>query len=455
MPVSKNQKITLKITALTNEGNGVGHHDGQAIFVPATAPGDEAEVIIGRAKGRYAYGILQNVITASPARIESPCPVFKQCGGCQFQHITYEEELKAKQTFVADAMQRIGGFALPVREIMPSPKTQHYRNKAIYPVGVIDGKITPCFFAQRSHRFVNAQACLLTPPLFGEIASALCEMFEKQGLSVYDEETHTGALRHIFLRQGEVSGQVMVCIVINAVSLPCAEEIALELKTRFNEVTSFSLCHNQKRTNVALTGSFTNIFGLSYIEDELCGVPVQISAPSFYQVNHAGAQQLYAAALELADLKGGETLLDLYCGAGTIGLSMAHKAGSLIGVEIVESAVEMARANAQRMGFTQEKASFICADAGEAATTLAKDGHTPDVIVLDPPRKGCDEQTLAAILQMAPQKIMMVSCNPATAARDAKTLAEGGYELKAIQPADMFPRTKHVECVALLTRKDV
>ncbi len=454
MPLKKNQIIPLTIEGISSDGSGVGRWEGEAIFIPGTAPGDLLDARIVKDCGRYAFGIIEKLVTPSADRIPLDCPAAGPCGGCALRHLDYAAELRAKEEIVADAFRRIGGLDLPVHPILPSPEVDRYRNKVQFPVGR-DKNGAPCigFYAGRSHRIIPCPDCKLQPTILNEIANALCGLFGQYGLPPYDEETGQGLLRHIFLRQGKHSGQIMVCLVCTRGRLPHSEEITRALLEKFPEITTILLNVNPQKTNVILGQETKTLYGPGYIQDTLCGVPVQLGPLSFYQVNTLGAEQLYQVAAEYAAPSPEDLLLDLYCGMGTIGLSMAHQCKELIGVEIIPEAIESAKSNAARMGAEiAAKSRFFCADAGQAATQLAAEGLTPDIIVLDPPRKGCDEATLSAVVRMAPRRLVYVSCNPATAARDAAWLAKEGYRVERIQPVDMFPRTKHVECVILLSK---
>ena len=455
MPLQKNQILTLRIERLSSDGSGVAHSaDGEAVFVPGTAPGDEARVRIVKDCGRYAFGILDELLTPSPDRIPVDCPVAGPCGGCSLRHLDYAAELRAKQESVLDAFRRIGGLEVLVLDILPSPEVDRYRNKVQFPVGV-DKNGAPCigFYAGRTHRIVPCPDCKLQPGVLNEIGNALCAFFAQQGIRPYDEQSGKGLVRHIFLRRGAHSGQIMVCLVCTRAKLPHAEQLCTALREQFPAISTILLNVNAKNTNVILGSENHILYGPGYIEDTLCGVPVRLGPLSFYQVNTLAAERLYGVASQYAQLTPDDTLLDLYCGMGTIGLSMADQCRELIGVEIVPEAIESAKANAARMGeAVAAKSRFFCADAGQAATQLAAEGLHPDIVMLDPPRKGCDEATLTAIAEMAPRTVVMVSCNAATAARDAKWLTEHGYKAVEVQPVDLFPRTKHVECVVKLTR---
>lgn len=451
MSVKKNQIIPLKIESISSDGAGVGRFEGQAIFVPGTAVGDEANVRIVKDCKRYAFGIVQDWTHQSAEHIQPDCPVCGPCGGCCFRHLSYDAELRAKQDMVADAFARLGGIDLPCLPILPSPQEERYRNKAQFPVQrAEDGQIRAGFYAARSHRVVPCEDCRLQPLLLNQIAQRVCQLMQQWGIEPYDEEQHTGLIRHIFLRCGAHSGQVMLCLVANGRSLPHQTEFCDALMQEFSELHTIILNINTQRTNVITGKESLTLAGPGFIEDTLCHVPVTLGPLSFYQVNTLGAERLYGVAAQFAQLTGNEVLLDLYCGTGTIGLSMAQNCRQLIGVEIIEEAVVTARSTAQAMGL--KDARFLCADAGQAAAQLAAEGLHPDVIVLDPPRKGCSQETLEAVVQMAPQRVVMVSCNPATAARDTHILETLGYHAQQVQPVDMFPRTRHVETVVLLQR---
>lgn len=458
MPLQKNQILTLRIERLSSDGSGVAHSaDGEAVFVPGTAPGDEARVRIVKDCGRYAFGILDELLTPSPDRIPVDCPVAGPCGGCSLRHLDYAAELRAKQESVLDAFRRIGGLEVPVLDILPSPDVDRYRNKVQFPVG-IDKNGVPCigFYAGRTHRIVPCPDCKLQPSVLNEIGNALCAFFAQQGIRPYDEQSGKGLVRHIFLRRGAHSGQIMVCLVCTRAKLPHAEQLCTALRGQFPAISTILLNVNAKNTNVILGSENHILYGPGYIEDTLCGVPVRLGPLSFYQVNTLAAERLYGVAAQYAQLTPDDTLLDLYCGMGTIGLSMAGQCRELIGVEIVPEAIESAKANAARMGkAVAAKSRFFCADAGQAATQLAAEGLHPDIVMLDPPRKGCDEATLSAVVRMAPRRVVYVSCNPATAARDAAWLEQNGYHAEKVQPVDLFPRTKHCECVIALSKGEI
>lgn len=458
MPLQKNQLLTLRIERLSNDGSGVAHSsEGEAVFVPGTAPGDEAQVRIVKDCGRYAFGILDKLLTPSPDRIPVDCAVAGPCGGCSLRHLDYAAELRAKQESVADAFRRIGGLDVPVLDALPSPEVDRYRNKVQFPVGR-DKDGAPCigFYAGRTHRIVPCPDCKLQPGVLNDIGNTLCAFFAAHGIQPYDEERGKGLVRHIFLRRGAHSGQIMVCLVCTRPKLPHSDELVALLREKFRDIATILINVNAKKTNVILGEESVTLYGPGCIEDTLCGVPVRLGPLSFYQVNTLAAERLYGIAAEYAQLEPDDVLLDLYCGMGTIGLSMANHCRELIGVEIIPEAIDSAKANAARMGdAVAAKSRFFCADAGEAAARLAAEGLRPDVIMLDPPRKGCDETTLSAVVQMSPRRVVYVSCNPSTAARDAAWLGQHGYRAEKVQPVDLFPRTKHVETVVLLSKLKV
>lgn len=458
MPLQKNQLLTLRIERLSNDGSGVVHSsEGEAVFVPGTAPGDEAQVRIVKDCGRYAFGILDKLLTPSPDRIPVDCAVAGPCGGCSLRHLDYAAELRAKQESVADAFRRIGGLDVPVLDALPSPEVDRYRNKVQFPVGR-DKDGAPCigFYAGRTHRIVPCPDCKLQPGVLNDIGNTLCAFFAAHGIQPYDEERGKGLVRHIFLRRGAHSGQIMVCLVCTRPKLPHSDELVALLREKFRDIATILINVNAKKTNVILGEESVTLYGPGCIEDTLCGVPVRLGPLSFYQVNTLAAERLYGVAAEYAQLEPDDVLLDLYCGMGTIGLSMADHCRELIGVEIIPEAIDSAKANAARMGdAVAAKSRFFCADAGEAAARLAAEGLRPDVIMLDPPRKGCDETTLSAVAQMSPRRVVYVSCNPSTAARDAAWLGQHGYRAEKVQPVDLFPRTKHVECVIALSKGEI
>ncbi len=447
--MNKNDIIELEITALTSEGSGVGKHDGMAVFVPKTAVGDVIEARVVKVLKSYAYGKIERIVTPSSDRIENDCPVFGKCGGCVYRHISYTAELAAKEQIVRDAFERIGGLFPEFLPIVGSELTERYRNKLQMPFAKPDGgEIVSGFFSERTHRVVPVEDCKLQPEIFSEIVAFVRQKCAELKISIYNEQRHEGVLRHVYLRKGSKGGELCAVIVAKR-NVPEFKKIAAELLRKFTEIKGVVLNLNPVKTNVILGERELTLMGSADILDEMCGVRLCISPKSFYQVNTPQAERLYKQAKEFAQPKG-KTLLDLYCGIGSIGLSMAREAKKIIGAEIVPEAVENARKNALQSGF--QNAEFICADAAEAAEKLAEDGLNPDVILLDPPRKGCGAETIAACVKMSPSRIVMISCNPATAARDCKLFAESGYNVEKVQAFDLFPRTRHTECVVKLTK---
>lgn len=450
MKLAKNERIPLAITAVTMEGSGIGHYEGCAVFVPNTVTGDEITAHIVKVKSNCAFARLDELLVASPDRTEPDCPVFSQCGGCAFRHIRYDAELKIKQAHVKDALKRIGHIDMEPEPIAGAKNPDRYRNKAQYPVEKSGNTLKIGFYAPRSHRVVDCRACLLQPKVFDSILGVFDEWIRRYNISVYDETAHTGLLRHIYIRQAQKTGEIMVCAVVNGRELPYTLELINNLIVAQPSIRSIILNKNKAETNVILGEKCKTLWGQDTITDELCGLTFQISPLSFYQVNPTGAEILYQKAAEYAELTGKETVLDLYCGAGTIGLTMAAKAKEIIGVEVVPRAVVDAKINAQLNGI--KNARFICGDVIEAAGVLAQEGTKPDVVILDPPRKGCAAELLQTIAKMEPGKIVYVSCDPATLARDCAVLEELGYKVDKVVPVDMFPRTGHVETVVLMSR---
>lgn len=451
MQLKKNDSIELEITGYTAEGSGVGRYENIAVFVPLAAVGDRLRVKILKTAKTYAFGKLEQILSPSPDRVRQDCSQFAKCGGCVYRHIDYAAELRAKEQRVRDAVERIGGFRdLPIRSIVGSANPDHYRNKAQLPIGKAAGKgITLGFYASHSHRLIPCEECFLQPAAFTAAMRAFQEWAIKTGEDVYNEATGKGRLRHLYLRQAGATGEIMVCVVVNGNGVHQEPELVELLRKNVPGLKSVIINVNRERTNVVLGKKCRTVWGEDTITDMLCGLKFHISPLSFYQVNRDQAERLYTIAGEYAGLTGGETLLDLYCGTGTIGLSMAKKAGKVIGVEIVEQAVEDAKRNAERNGIAN--AEFLCADAAKAADMLKNRGVRPDVVVLDPPRKGCDSSLIETVVKMGPERVVYVSCDPATLARDLKIFAQQGYVPKELTPVDMFPRTSHVESIVLMT----
>ena len=459
--LKKNDRLTIDITDYTDEGLGVGKavtEEGTfALFVKDTAAGDRAEVIVTRLNKNYGYGKPVRVLEPSPDRVDPECPVASCCGGCTLRHISYEAQLKWKQKRVSDCMERIGGLTagrdFEYLPIIGMKVPGRYRNKAQYPVGVKSGHVVTGFYAGRTHSVVASDDCFIEPERFGEILKIIREYAQEHNIPVYDEETGQGLIRHVLLREGMNGGEIMVCIIVNAEAgdktLPRFERLSRKLES-IPEVKTFLISHNTAKTNVILGKDETIFFGDGRIRDRIGENVYEISAKSFYQVNPSQTRVLYETAKEMSGLTGEEVVWDLYCGTGTIALFLADRAKTVYGVEVVEDAVEDAKRNSALNGIGN--AEFYCGKAED----IGSDVHLPppDVVVVDPPRKGCDARLIEAIGGSGTGRIVYVSCNPATLARDAKLLGELGYRMEKLQPVDMFPHTTGVENVAMFMRAD-
>lgn len=455
--MKKNDEFQLEITGITAEGSGVGRKDGMAVFVANTAIGDTVLAHAIKVKKNYAVAKAMEIVTPSPDRIEPDCPVFSRCGGCVYRHISYEAELKIKQQRVEDAFRRIGGLDVELQNIVGGDTRCFYRNKSQLPVGRENGKTKIGFYSFHSHNIIDCNSCLLQPELFSQIAEEFRSWIDENNISVYDETAHSGLVRHLYIRSSEGCKETSVCVVINGKSLPHADSLWAKLSAI--GVTGLSININKEKTNVILGDNTKTLYGKPNITDTLLGKKFEISPLSFYQVNRKQTEKLYSIAAEYAALTPETVLLDMYCGVGTIGLTMADKVKELIGVEIVAPAVENAQKNAELNGITN--ARFICADAAVAAEKLEQEGIKPNVIILDPPRKGCDEELIKTVAKMSPERIVYVSCDPATLARDCAVFATLGYEITKkegrhlITPVDMFPGTAHIETVCLLSQRKI
>ena len=445
----KNDVLPLTIKSLGLNGEGIARLEGQVVFVAGGLPGEVCDVQLLKVGRSAIWGKALRASTPSPDRIASDCPYFPRCGGCQFRHMTYAAELEAKRRRVEDALRRIGGLDLPVPVILGAKHISRYRNKVQLPIAPGPGGPKIGFFRARSHEVVDVADCLLQPETAAALAGALRCWVRAYGVPVYEERTHQGLLRHLFLRFSRSS--VLCCLVVNGESLPHEEELVAALRAAAPGLTGVVLSVNRERTNVVLGPSYRTLWGVDFLDDTLCGLTFRISVPSFYQVNRDQCEILYQKAVELAGLTGHETVLDLYCGIGTISLVMAQQAGRVIGAEIVPAAVEDAHANARRNGIAN--AEFFCGDAANAARRFAEECLRPDVICVDPPRKGLALEVIDAMVQMAPARMIYVSCDPATLARDLARLSERGYQSQKALAVDMFPRTAHVETVVLLSQK--
>lgn len=453
--MNKNDIIQLNIIDMTADGSGVGKCDGTVVFVPDTAVGDICDVRILKVKKNLCYGKIENIIEKSPDRIEPQCKVSTKCGGCVYRHISYDAELSIKQKKVYDAVTRIGKVAGDkVKTIVgaESDRVDRYRNKAQIPVGLSKNAAAQMgFYCRHSHIIADNDDCLLSPDIFTKISNTFREFVTKYPYLIYNEETHTGKIRHLYLRVGEETCEVMVCVVVNGREFEHQDKLFNSIIEKYPEVKSIVINVNREKTNVILGQENITVYGKEAISDVLCGLQFELSPLAFYQVNRTQAQRLYEKAREYAGLSEDDVLIDLYCGTGTIGLSMARYCKEVIGVEIIPQAIENAKINAQRNGI--DNAKFICGDATKAAARLRQDGITPQVVIVDPPRKGLTENLIDTIVEMAPKRVVYVSCDPATLGRDLKQFEENDYSVKEIAPFDLFPRTAHVESVALLERE--
>lgn len=446
----KNQTVTLNITDLTPEGFGVARHGGKVVFVQNAAAGDIAEVLIVKELSSHCFGKITKLITPSPDRAECDCGVYEKCGSCSLRHITYSAELEIKRRSVEDALSRIGGLDVTVHPT-ESGKSDRYRNKVQYPFGTIDGRAAFGYFSPRSHRLVPHGDCLLQDRNFYEIASKVLELATESGISVYDEESAAGSLRHSRIRKSRV-GEYMLCLVVTDIKNKKYPLLAKRLAEELPYVKSIYLNENKSRGNSVFGGKTLHIYGKEKLTDTLCGRTFCISPESFYQVNSDMAERLFCKARELAGLKPGEIVLDLYCGVGTVGLCIANGDNPLCGVEIIPQAIEDARLNAGLCGRSEENTLFVCGDASVGVAECKKHFGTPDLITVDPPRKGLEREVIMQTCAASPKRIVYISCNPATLARDLAIFAENGYFCSEATPFDLFPRTKHVESVVCLTR---
>ncbi len=448
--LEKNKIYDAQIGDYTAQGQGVAKVDGCVVFVPNAIAGEKCLVRLEQAKKTWALGQITQIIEKSPHRVQRECPISASCGGCDFWHMDYEEECRLKAERVRQALNHLGGENLEKVELLAAPTCRGYRNKAQYPVTTRKGKVVAGFYRAGTHEVVENKGCLILPEETEQVKDLVLDYVNQNRITAYDEKTGKGLLRHIYVRRGAVSGQLLVCLVVNGKKLPRAEQLVDALKT----VPGFAtlvLSVNTKAGNTVLGDQFITLYGPGYIEDTMCGLTFRLSARSFYQVNHHQAQRLYEAAISQTGITKEDLVLDLYCGVGTITLTMAKAAGKVIGVEVVEQAVEDARENAKRNGI--ENAEFFCGDAGKAALSLKEQGIIPDVVVVDPPRKGLNDDTIEALHQMRPRRIVYVSCDPATLGRDVALLKEKGYRVQNAMAADLFPRCAHVESIVCLCKQ--
>ncbi len=446
----KNKIYEAVISDYTAQGQGVAKVDGCVVFVPNAIAGEKCLVRLDTVKKTWAAGQITQILEKSPHRVQRECPISASCGGCDFWHMDYEEETRLKAERVRQALNRLGGENLDSVEILSAPTCHGYRNKAQYPVTTRRGKVVAGFYRAGTHEVVENKGCRILPQETEAVKDIVIDHVNKNNITAYDEKTGKGLLRHIYVRRGAVSGQLLVCLVVNGRKLPRTEQLIEKLKD-VPGFTTLVLSVNTKAGNTVLGEEFITLYGPGYVEDTMCGLSFRLSARSFYQVNHHQAQRLYEAAIAQAEITKDDLVLDLYCGVGTITLAMAKAAGKVMGVEVVEQAVLDARENAIRNNI--ENAAFFCGDAGKAALALESQGVIPDVVVVDPPRKGLNEDTIEALHKMSPRRIVYVSCDPATLGRGIALLKEKDYKVKSAIAADLFPRCAHVESIVCLCRQ--
>ena len=451
MQLHKNQQLELTIDSFGAQGEGIARVDGMPVFIPRVLPGERARVQIVKVDKRFAFGRVMEVLQASPQRREPLCPYYVQCGGCVCQHMSYEAQLDFKRNQVEGCLRHIGGIEAEVAPVLGMDAPWHYRNKISMPVSGTAGAPAIGYYAQRSHRVVDVHSCLLSCDAADRAGAAVRQWMVEQRIPPYNEESHTGLVRHIMTRVNR-QGQLMLVLVINGRQIKKQKELLDCVRAAVPELVSLCVSPNEKRGNVILGDSYQVLWGQERLEDTLCGNRFLLSPLSFFQVNPAQTEKLYHTALDFAALTGNETVADLYCGAGTISLLLARKAAHVTGVEIVPDAIRDAKENARRNGIGN--ADFLCGPAEQILPQLVEKGMRPDVIVLDPPRKGAEPAVLSAILACAPRRVVYVSCNPATQARDAKLLCAGGYQPTRCQPVDMFCQTAGIENVLLLTKAE-
>lgn len=446
MELAKNQEHTVTIEGYGEGGMGVARIDGRVVFVHGALRGEKCRVLILKTLKSVAFAKVLEVIEPSSERITPDCPYFPRCGGCTYRHIRYEEELRLKKQRVQDNLSRIGGSDVTVEEILGARDTLRYRNKAQYPVSK-DGAVG--FYRARTHEVIECEHCLLVKPEADAAAEALREYMQSCRVAGYDEKTGRGLVRHLYVRSN-AAGESLVCVLVNGDKLPKEDRLVTLLRDACPKCTGIVLGTNTKKGNVILGDRYRTLWGSDRLEDTLCGKTFRLSVPSFYQVNRVQAERLYAKAIEFASLTGQETVLDLYCGAGTITLALSDHAKKVLGAEIVPEAIGDARENAARNGV--KNAEFFCGDASDVAKKLARENLRPDVITVDPPRKGLAADVVESIAEMQPGRVVYVSCDSATMARDVKRLADLGYTAQRACAVDMFPRADHIETICLLSK---
>lgn len=453
IPVVKNMEVELLIENLGHEGEGVGRYQGFTLFVPGALAGERIRAKVVKVKKNYGYAKLLELLAPSSDRVPPPCPIYKRCGGCSLQHLSYEGQLRFKQQLVTENLARIGKVTdVKVLPTLGMKEPWRYRNKVQVPFGEHEGGLVGGFYAKGSHTIIDMDSCLIQHEQGDEVVRAVKAIAKRLGIAPYNEETGKGLLRHVVVKVGFHTGQLMVVLITNGEKIPRQDEWIREIRREIPSVSSIIQNVNSKRTNVIFGDKTKTLWGEDVIYDTIGELTFAISARSFFQVNPVQTEVLYNKALEYAGLTGTETVIDAYCGIGTISLFLAKKAKKVYGVEIVPEAIEDARRNAALNGI--DNAEFVVGTAEEVMPRWAKEGIKADVIVVDPPRKGCEESLLQTMLEMKPKRIVYVSCNPSTLARDLRILEDGGYKTVEVQPVDMFPHTGHVECVVLMSRVD-
>ncbi len=445
----KNAVHTVEVTGYTAEGLGVARLEGRVIFIPGTIRGESWQVQLLKVRTNVAWAKSVKLLVPSPERLEPDCPLAGRCGGCQYRHMTYREELEAKRQRVQDALTRVGGASLELPPVLGAERPLRYRNKVQFPVARERQGLAVGYYRARSHDVLDVEDCLLQPEGVTALRRAFKNWMERYRVPAYDEGSGSGLIRHLYVRTNR-KGEALCCVVANGRRIPHAPELVQALRQAEPALAGLVLNTNTRDTNVILGPDYRTVWGQDFLEEELCGMTFRLSVPSFFQINRAQTERLYEKALEFAALTGQETVLDLYCGIGTISLALARRAGQVIGAEIVPEAIEDAEANARRNGVANVR--FLCGDAGQAAFQLAQEGVRPQVICVDPPRKGLAPEVPEVLASMVPERIVYVSCDPATLARDVKRFGALGYQAEQAQAVDLFPRTQHVETVLLLKK---